>query len=55
MLDQVYSNLIENSILQEEPYRSRHHLPDQDGGLVIYVEDDGVGIPEAEEKIFEYC
>ncbi|MGB4051562.1 MAG: PAS domain-containing sensor histidine kinase [Methanoculleus sp.] len=56
MLDQVYSNLIENSIRHGKTVSEvviTYQI--QDGGLVIYVEDDGVGIPEAEkEKIFEY-
>ncbi len=56
MLDQVYSNLIENSVHHGETVSEvviTYQI--QDDGLVIYVEDDGVGIPEAEkEKIFEY-
>lgn len=56
MLDQVYFNLIENS--------ARHGgtvsevvitYQIQGDGLKIYVEDDGMGIPESnKEKIFEY-
>jgi len=56
MLDRVYVNLIENSARHGETVSEvviTYQL--RDDGLVIYVEDDGVGVPEAEkEKIFEY-
>ena len=56
LLDRVYSNLIENSARHGETVSEviiTYQL--RDDGLVIYVEDDGVGVPEAEkEKIFEY-
>ena len=56
LLDRVYSNLIENSARHGETVSEviiTYQL--QDDGLVIYIEDDGVGIPGTEkEKIFEY-
>jgi len=56
MLDRVFSNLIENAARHGKSvsqvvitYQIR------DDGLLIYVEDDGVGIPDPEkERIFEY-
>ncbi len=56
MLDRVFSNLIENAARHGKnvsqvviTYQIR------DDGLLIYVEDDGIGIPEPEkERIFEY-
>ena len=56
MLDRVFSNLIENAARHGKSisqvvitYQIR------DDGLLIYVEDDGIGIPEPEkEGIFEY-
>jgi len=56
MLDRVFSNLIENAARHGKSvsqvvitYQIR------DDGLLLYVEDDGVGIPEPEkERIFEY-
>ena len=56
MLDRVFSNLIENSARHGKTVSQvviTYQL--RDGALSIYVEDDGVGVPEAEkEKIFEY-
>jgi len=56
MLDRVFSNLIENAARHGKSvsqvvitYQIR------DDGLLVYVEDDGVGIPEPKkEEIFEY-
>lgn len=56
MLDRVFANLIENAVRHGETasqvvitYQVR------DDGLSIYVEDDGVGIPDAaKEEIFAY-
>jgi len=56
MLDRVFSNLIKSSARHGKTV-SQVVITYQitDDGLLIYVEDDGVGIPEAEkEKIFEY-
>ncbi|WP_292520762.1 ATP-binding protein [Methanoculleus sp.] len=56
MLDQVFSNLIENAVRHGKTV-SKIVITYQirDDGLSIYVEDDGVGIPETEkEKIFAY-
>jgi PAS domain S-box-containing protein len=56
MLDRVFSNLLENAARHGKTvskvvitYRTL------DDGLVISIEDDGVGIPESEkERIFDY-
>ena len=56
LLDRVFFNLIENSARHGKAVSEiviTYQI--QDDGLVIYVDDDGVGVPEAEkEKIFEY-
>ncbi len=56
MLDRVFLNLIKSSARHGKTV-SQVVITYQvgDDGLLIYVEDDGVGIPETEkEKIFEY-
>jgi PAS domain S-box-containing protein len=56
MLNVVFSNLLENAARHGQTV-SRIVVTYQlvDDGLKIYVEDDGVGIPESQkEKIFEY-
>ncbi len=56
MLDKVFSNLIENAVRHGKTVTQvviTYQL--RDDGLSIYVEDDGVGIPDTEkEKIFAY-
>jgi PAS domain S-box-containing protein len=56
MLDRVFSNLIENAIQHGKTVSSvviTYQILDD--GLAIYVEDDGVGVPEEnKERIFEY-
>jgi signal transduction histidine kinase len=56
MLDKVFSNLIENAVRHVKTVTQvviTYQL--RDDGLSIYVEDDGVGIPDTEkEKIFAY-
>lgn len=56
MLDRVFSNLIDNAVHHGKTVSQvviTYQL--QGDGLLIYVEDDGVGIPEGEkDKIFEY-
>ncbi|MGI5937702.1 ATP-binding protein [Methanoculleus thermophilus] len=55
-LDQVFSNLIENAFRHGKTVSQiviTYQI--QEDGLSIYIEDDGVGIPEADkEKIFAY-
>ncbi|ABN57363.1 MAG: ATP-binding protein [Methanoculleus horonobensis] len=56
MLDRVFSNLLENAARHGKTVSSvviTYRILDD--GLVISIEDDGVGIPEAEkEQIFDY-
>ncbi|WP_317065082.1 ATP-binding protein [Methanoculleus caldifontis] len=56
MLEKVFSNLIENAVRHGKTVSQvvvTYQL--RDDGLAVYVEDDGVGIPEAgKEEIFAY-
>ncbi|KDE55882.1 ATP-binding protein [Methanoculleus sp. MH98A] len=56
MLDRVFSNLIENAARHGKTVSSvviTYRILDD--GLSIFIEDDGVGIPESEkERIFDY-
>ena len=54
LLEELFSNLIENAIRHSDCSNIRIRGQDQGSECIVTVEDDGCGIPEEErEKIFE--
>ncbi len=55
MLEKVFYNFVENSLRYgEKVTKVRFHAKESKDGLILYCEDDGVGIPQKDkEKIFE--
>ena len=53
LIEDVFSNLVKNSIEHSYGQHVRIYAKDETDGWNIYVEDDGVGLPEGvKEKIF---
>jgi PAS domain S-box-containing protein len=54
LLKQLFYNFLDNSLKHgEKVTQIRLHFTDEDGGIKLFYEDDGVGIPEANKiKLF---
>lgn len=54
LLEDVFANLIKNAIQHAYADTIGIHAREEDNGWYVYVEDDGIGIPEEEKnKIFQ--